>query len=234
MERVGALIERLTEQYQEHESASQLLVTVQTLLAELQQEKKPVQSTKKIAVILPSNNNINHVVPVEVKQAEPVPEPKPVLRKVEEDIPVQLPVKELVPEPVKEEYHVAFDPVKEVPTLAHQDKELLEINELIGVKEESLNERLRIEKLELAAVLKEAPIRDLKKAIGINDRYLFVNDLFRGDETMYERSIKTINSFNILAEAQYWIQRELKVKLGWNDSTEAVRHFDQLVRRRFS
>jgi len=124
--------------------------------------------------------------------------------------------------------------VKEVPTLAHQDKELLEINELIGVKEESLNERLRVEKLELASVLKETPIRDLKKAIGINDRYLFVNDLFRGDDTMYERSIKTINSFNILAEAEYWIQRELKVKLGWNEDTEAVKHFDQLVRRRFS
>ena len=51
---------------------------------------------------------------------------------------------------------------------------------------------------------------------------------------MYERSIKTINSFNILAEAEYWIQRELKVKIGWNEGSESVRHFDQLVRRRFS
>ena len=34
---------------------------------------------------------------------------------------------------------------------------------------------------------------------------------------MYERSIKTINSFNIYAEAEYWISRELKVKLGWNN-----------------
>jgi hypothetical protein len=51
---------------------------------------------------------------------------------------------------------------------------------------------------------------------------------------MYERSLKTINSFAIFPEAQYWIQRELKVKLGWNDRSEIVDHFHQLVRRRFA
>ena len=51
---------------------------------------------------------------------------------------------------------------------------------------------------------------------------------------MYERSIKTINSFSILPEAEYWIQRELKTKIGWNEDSEAVNHFDQLVRRRFA
>ncbi len=109
-----------------------------------------------------------------------------------------------------------------------------EWNEVIAVNEESLNEKLRVERIELGAKLKDAPIRDLKKAIGINDRYLFINELFRGDETMYERSIKTINSFSILPEAEYWIQRELKLKVGWNEDSEAVQHFDQLVRRRFS
>ncbi len=83
-------------------------------------------------------------------------------------------------------------------------------------------------------MLKETPVKDLRKAIGINDRFLFINDLFRGDEAMYERSIKTINSFNIYAEAEYWISRELKIKLGWDNEKESVKHFDQLVKRRFS
>jgi hypothetical protein len=51
---------------------------------------------------------------------------------------------------------------------------------------------------------------------------------------MYERSIKTINSFSILPEAEYWIQRELKVKLAWNDGNETVKQFTQLVKRRFT
>ena len=69
-------------------------------------------------------------------------------------------------------------------------------------------------------LLQEAPIRDLKKAISINERHRFIQELFRGDETMYERSIKTINSFNIFAEAEFWIQRELKLKLGWDATLE--------------
>ncbi len=82
--------------------------------------------------------------------------------------------------------------------------------------------------------MKDAPIKDLRRGIGINDKFSFVSELFRGDEDMYERSIKTINSFHILPEAEYWMNRELKVKLGWNDNKELVQHFYQLVRRRFS
>jgi hypothetical protein len=51
---------------------------------------------------------------------------------------------------------------------------------------------------------------------------------------MYERSIKTINSFNIYGEAELWIKRELKLKLGWNEGAEAVHLFDHLIKRRFS
>ena len=129
---------------------------------------------------------------------------------------------------------LAFDPM-DIPTLSHQDiqTEIKTKSKTKGVEPESLNDRLRQGKMELAETLKEAPIRDLRKAIGINDRFLFINDLFRGDEPMYERSIKTINSFNIFAEAEYWISRELKVKLGWDVEDPIVVQFDQLIRRRF-
>jgi hypothetical protein len=126
-----------------------------------------------------------------------------------------------------------FDAVEETPTLLRHNNEK-EINEVIGEQKESLNDRLKQEKPELAHVLKDTPIKDLRKGIGINDKFLFVNELFRGDEAMYERSIKTINSFHILPEAEYWINRELKFKLGWNDNKDTVQHFYHLVRRRFS
>ncbi len=99
----------------------------------------------------------------------------------------------------------------------------------------SLNDKLKLNNTpELASKLQEEPIRDLRKAIGINDRYQFISELFRGDETMYERSIKTINSFNVYQEANYWIQREMIYKLGWDDNNPVVKHFTQLVKRRFS
>ena len=97
-----------------------------------------------------------------------------------------------------------------------------------------LNEKLRANQIEIGSLLNNEPIKELKKGIGINDRFLFVQELFRGDETMYERSIKTIDGFAIYPEAQFWIQRELKLKIGWNEDSATVKHFDQLVKRRFS
>lgn len=126
-----------------------------------------------------------------------------------------------------------FDPLREIPTLAHQQA-VKELNEVMASKEASLNEKLKEEVKEVAHVLNDAPVRDLRRAIGINDRFVFISELFRNDEVMYERSIKTINSFRILPEAQYWIERELKVKLGWDENKESTRHFYQLVKRRFS
>jgi hypothetical protein len=126
-----------------------------------------------------------------------------------------------------------LDPLREIPTLAHQQA-VKELNEVMATKEASLNEKLKAEVKEVAHVLNDAPVRDLRRAIGINDRFVFISELFRNDEVMYERSIKTINSFRILPEAQYWIERELKVKLGWDENKESTRHFYQLVKRRFS
>ena len=128
-----------------------------------------------------------------------------------------------------------YDPLAETPTLvAQQQKQPRELNDVIGNNGSSLNDKLRSDRLELKSALNDTPVRDLKKAIGVNDRFVFISQLFRGDEVMYERSLKTINSFRILPEAEYWMERELKVKLGWDETREIVKHFYQLVKRRFS
>jgi hypothetical protein len=129
-----------------------------------------------------------------------------------------------------------FDQFAEKPrdrfTLSQKARE---VNDVIGANgASSLNDKLRSDVTDLKSALNDTPVRDLKKAIGVNDRYVFINQLFRGDEVMYERSIKTINGFRILPEAEYWMERELKVKLGWDENREITRHFYQLVKRRFS
>ena len=75
---------------------------------------------------------------------------------------------------------------------------------------------------------------DLRNAIGINDKYQFIQELFRGDRDLYERSIKTINECDNLQEADYWIQREIKIIQGWEDDHHLVQHFYSLLKKRFS
>jgi len=109
-----------------------------------------------------------------------------------------------------------------------------DLNEVIGLPGSSLNERLRTVQSELSERLKDAPLRDLRKAIGINDRYLYINELFNGNEAMFDRSLKTLDSFTVFSEAEFWMQRELRVKMGWKEDNVLVQQFLQLVRRRFS
>lgn len=133
---------------------------------------------------------------------------------------------------VQADRDTSFNVMEEVPTLyMHRHAEL---NERLQADIPSLNDQLKQKQAERQDVLREGPISDLRKAIGVNERFQFLRDLFRHDEDMYERSIKTINQFKIFAEADFWISRELKTKLGWPVDHPLVKQFDQLVRRRFS
>ncbi|OLY92091.1 hypothetical protein SAMN05444008_106120 [Cnuella takakiae] len=188
---------------------------------ELAHSPAPVASPVPVEPKMPEIPLVSEPVPVQEPPA--VEEPKPVLPPVSE------------PREEREVYHLHFDMPEEAPTLTQQfSQQPKELHELIGQKGESLNDRLKQDRPELGNKLKETPIRDLRKAIGLNDKFLFIKELFRGDEAMYERSIKTINNFHILPEAEYWISRELKVKLGWDDSSDAAQSFYQLVKRRFA
>ncbi|HET6766220.1 MAG TPA: hypothetical protein VFH08_02435 [Chitinophagaceae bacterium] len=219
MERIQTLINRLQEQVKQHAEVAHMQLTVQLLQAELNQlQKSSVRTlgTSKVAVVLPT--------PVTIAAA-PLVEPAPV--EMEKVISTST-----VNRKNNSQADIHFDPMNEIPTFS-QYNVVKEVNEIMG-QQESLNDRLKENRTEVMHAIKDTPIRDLRKAIGINDRFVFINELFRGDEPMYERSIKTINGFNIYTEAEYWMNRELKIKLGWDDTRENVKHFYQLVKRRFS
>jgi hypothetical protein len=207
MNKLQQLISKLNDQCEQNESALQMLVTLKQIEAELTLIHTVTVTGRKnpgISVVMPSMNIAHRVVEEFIQAAPPG--------------------------------HQAWmgDPLIEIPTLSHQPGNQ-EINDLIGNSNTSINDKLRTgSQAELGSVLKGTPVKELRKAIGVNDRFVFINELFRGDEPMYERSIKTINNFRILPEAEYWMERELKIKLGWDDSRDIVQHFYQLVRRRFS
>jgi hypothetical protein len=221
MERAATLIDKLKEQFERGEDAEKMLVTVQMLYAELKQSQQMPATKGKVSVVLP--NIMPPIWEEIIQELQPkiAEETKPIIKEEE------------TPQQEKPQNGWMFDAVEAIPTLAHQSKrEIFELNDTVA-NSESLNEKLKQGKTEISHVLQDSPVRDLRKAIGLNDKYLFINELFRGDEIMYERSIKTINAFNMYPEAEYWIQRELKTKIGWSNENETVKLFDQLVKRRF-
>lgn len=251
MERIHHLIEKLWQQKNENANPEQLLVTIQLLQAELAQHKSKQYGTTRVAVTMPVQYNFTKALPgrpsemAETKEKEQIVVAPEAIR---EELVMEMPTHREKPtaytlrkpaifeEPVVQSVPALEEvatprPATQLTAFAAPAKE---VHELLATKEDSLNDRLKEEKVELVHKLKETPIKDLRKAIGINDRFAFINELFKGDEPMYERSLKTINNFNIYSEAEFWIRRELLLKLAWNEDNATVRHFYELVRRRFS
>ncbi len=237
MERIESLIRKLKEQFEQKADPALMLGTVQLLefeLTRMNASGRQSLGTSKVAVVLPASNPLSHTGFAQYEKYAPKPVQE-VMKDTENTLVKEtLLVEEDSVSVVQKngQLDMVFDPMLEIPTLSHQGKDK-EVNDTTAPGE-SLNDKHKQGKTELVERLKETPVKDLRKAIGINDRFLFINELFRGDENMYERCIKTINSFSIFAEAEYWISRELKVKIGWNNDNPTVQLFDQLVKRRFS
>ena len=264
MDRVETLLQQLQLQFFEKATAKKLLLTVKLLQHELLYLVAAEPATAKDAIVVSMPLNVEPVVqtiePVKqpdlIKQPEQVKQPDnmaensakvfEVLQVNEADVEAELEeIKKNVTSIQQITTHnkpvLLFDfEEDEIPTLPQQNSfkatlpERTEVNQAVSANAISVNDILKAPTIELSDKLTEAAVKDLKKAIGINDRFLYINELFRGDEVMYERSIKTINSFSIFPEAEYWIRRELKTKLGWVDAEPTVKQFDQLVKRRFS
>jgi len=245
MERVETLCNKLQEQIVQKAPVEQLLNTVLMLQSELLHLKAQAPETKA------SQSTVFHIPFSNPNTPVKTPEPKTEEKTIEilqvdeaeveaelEEIKRNLESREKIRAQSKPQ--LLFDPVEDTPTLTHQKHSAVsvkkkELHEALPVDNKaSLNEKLKQTTQELSDTLHDTAIKDLRKGIGVNDRFLFISELFRGDEVMYERSIKTINSFTIFPEAEYWIKRELKLKLAWNDSNPVVKQFDQLIKRRFS
>ena len=84
----------------------------------------------------------------------------------------------------------------------------------------------------MAAHLQRKPIDNLKTAIGINDKFLFVNELFNGSMEKYNKSVTALNEFKTLLGAKTYMS-ELQIELQWNSDSEAYVKLEDLVERRF-
>lgn len=253
MERVHTLLEKLKLQSDEHAPAAAMLHTVEMLHAEIirQMGYIPTVTQQRVSVIVPGIIPFRHDAYFQSENTDN-PEEKiiKVLQVDEREIEKELAqIKQHAEEVNAMSSHakpkptIYEDPMLDIPTLSHQDpprhpeERMPRGNQSLPdtpAYPESLNDRLKETKTELSESLNASPIKDLRKAIPVNDRFIFINGLFRGDEAMYERSIKTIQGYGNVAEAEFWIRRELKVKIGWLDNDPLVKQFDELVKRRFS
>lgn len=73
-------------------------------------------------------------------------------------------------------------------------------------------------------------ITDLGKAIGLNDKFLMIRDLFDGDATKYENTIATLNEFDDLDECMIYIVENF----AWNPDSEGAKLLVSLIERKLA
>jgi hypothetical protein len=117
-----------------------------------------------------------------------------------------------------------------------ESKETHSMNEVIAKVSEklSLNEKLAdgAEKTSLAAKLSRKPIKDLNEEIGLNQKFLFMNDLFGGENGLYKEAIAAFNTFANFDEASTLLD-QLKARHNWDMESISVTKFIDLVERRY-
>jgi len=71
-----------------------------------------------------------------------------------------------------------------------------------------------------------------KASIGINDKFMFINELFDGNLREYNESIETLGGFKTLPQAQEYLDL-LRRRNNWNSASNAFKRINELVEKRF-
>ena len=167
---------------------------------------------------------------VEEKEVSPV-SPSPVIKSEPEFVPNPEPAAEpkakLEPEQPKIEQP---EPVAVKPTVEPQKEqakpEVLTINERISAQ--------MVAKQGVAEQLHTQSISDLKQAINLNDKLLFVKDLFNGYSLAYSEAIEILNRFTSFAEAEQFLKNNYVAKNHWDTKQETSEKFYALLKRRYA
>jgi len=117
----------------------------------------------------------------------------------------------------------ATDKKQEVKT----EEEILTINQKISSQ---LGDKV----LGMTEQLSAKPISDLKLAITLNDKLLYVKDLFNGYNLAYSEAIEILNRFNTFEEAMRFLKTNYVTKNNWDSKPETTAKFYALLKRRYT
>lgn len=218
----------------------QLSVTPGAHIAEIELARSRVHSATEMLKLLPQLNEVPVLQPVNKEESAPVLQPV-VEVKAETRPEVKAEVKSELKPQVKEEVkaetrsevkaEVMSEPKPEAKAevAAEKGKPILadkfNAAETIGKKASSVKQDEAI-----TSVMHNKPISDIGTAIGINDKFYFIRELFSGDTRAYQDTIKRLNSSASLGEAMKILDENTVM----GSDPAAQSSFVDIVRRKFN
>lgn len=102
----------------------------------------------------------------------------------------------------------------------------------LNTTDASINDKLAREESSLADKLSKSPIADLRKAVGLNQKFSFISALFAGDSKAYDQLMESLNAAPDYVEAARIVRDEMK-KRSWDAEDHNVLVLQNLIERRF-
>jgi hypothetical protein len=85
--------------------------------------------------------------------------------------------------------------------------------------------------IDMASELRRSePVTDLRRAIGINDKFLMIRDLFDGDARAYEAALDKLDAFGDFDDCMIYIAENY----AWNANSDGAKFLMELLERKFA
>lgn len=120
--------------------------------------------------------------------------------------------------------HIEQQTEQEVPSRPLSINELIQQQKMAG---KNITQQFRTSTSSSDKVL------DIKTAISLNDKLLFIKDLFNGYSLAYSEAIELLNRFDNFAEADAFLQSNYALKNGWADKPQTVEKLYAILRKKF-
>ena len=180
------------------------------------------------------------IVPVPEPEIVPEPEPEIVPEPEPEIVPepepeiTPEPEPEIIPDPVPEitpgpEYHTNTPPAPRHPA-PEKPKTTADLFSGHTTIADTFQQR---EDKSIAARAVPQAVDDLKKAIGINDKFLFINELFKGSPGEYNQAIDSLNTAGQMENAEAKLE-EYRVQYDWSGQSEAYHRLKKIVNAKYN
>ncbi len=104
------------------------------------------------------------------------------------------------------------------------------LGEVIAPHVQTLADTLAAPQETAADRLRHGPIADLRHAVGINDKFLLIRDLFDGNGALYEITIRRLDEFDNFDDCMIYIAEHF----AWNPDTDGAKLMMELLERKFA
>ena len=169
--------------------------------------------------------------PATIERPQPEPEPEPVAEPQLEPEPAAEPIAVPEPEPAAEpaaEPTAEPEPVAE-PTAVPEPKQKPKPKPQPEAEQSTAIVDKLAAKQRWRTDMPGSPVKDIRSAIALNDRVLFINTLFDKDPVRFQADLTAINGMDTLAQAIDYFQEHHPE---WNFDSDTVYRFMMAVRRR--